>query len=142
MTDQLVHLDPATLVLGSNLRTDTHPDAREFARLTKTRGVLKVITAYRTEPGEVAVLRGQRRTLVAAQAGTPTGSLISSGRTCAAPRPTATGRSARTAHQLALLGISITQTAKRTPLHELESTKPSTRRSRRSRSTFHPSDSS
>ncbi len=36
--EELVHLDPATLVIRANVRTDVHPDAREFAASIKSRG--------------------------------------------------------------------------------------------------------
>jgi hypothetical protein len=62
-------------VIGRNIRTDTHPDAKEFSASIKARGVLEVITAYRDEEGSMVVLRGQRRTLVAAQVGTPSGTV-------------------------------------------------------------------
>jgi ParB family chromosome partitioning protein len=73
--EELVHLDPATLVIGANVRTDVHPDAPEFAASIKARGVLEVITAYRDTDGDVVVLRGQRRTVVSAEVGTPTGTV-------------------------------------------------------------------
>lgn len=66
---QFVHLDPSTIRIGANVRTDLHPDAKEFARSIKERGVLEPITVYADGNGEYAVLRGQRRTVVAAQVG-------------------------------------------------------------------------
>lgn len=72
---ELVHVDPATLVIGANVRTDTHPDAKAFSRSIRERGVLETITAHLNEEGQLVVLRGQRRTLVAAEVGTPTGTV-------------------------------------------------------------------
>lgn len=130
MTEQLVHVDPATLILASNVRTDTKSDAQEFADSIRSRGVLEVITAYRTESGELAVLRGQRRTLVAAQVGTPTGTVPV--RVVEAPADAdrivdqlgenlhraemGAGEVRQAVHQLALLGVSPAQIAKRTAI--------------------------
>mgnify|MGYP000377277808 CR=1 FL=1 len=61
----LYEVDPAALRIGANIRTDTHPDAKEFAASIKTRGVLEVISAYLAPEGGLTVLRGQRRTVVA-----------------------------------------------------------------------------
>ena len=72
---ELLNVDPATLVIGTNVRTDTHRDAKAFAKSIRERGVLEVITARRDESGELVVLRGQRRALVAAEVGTPTGTV-------------------------------------------------------------------
>ena len=70
--EELLQVDPGALVIGPNVRTDTHPDAREFAASVKARGVVEVITAHRADDGGLVVLRGQRRAVVAAQVGTPT----------------------------------------------------------------------
>lgn len=67
---ELIEVDPATLIVGANVRTDTHPDAREFAASIKARGVLEVVTAYRDDDGHLVVLRGQRRIMVATEVGT------------------------------------------------------------------------
>lgn len=72
---ELVDVDPATLVIGANVRTDTHPDAKEFARSIRERGVLEVITAHRNDDGALVVLRGQRRSVVATEVGTPSGTV-------------------------------------------------------------------
>lgn len=71
---EFVHVDPATLVIGANVRIDRR-DAKEFAASIKARGVLEAITAYRDEEGALVVLRGQRRAVVAASVGTPTGTV-------------------------------------------------------------------
>ena len=68
---QFVRLDPSTIKIGANVRTDLHADAKEFARSIKERGVLEPVTVYRDEDGAYVVLRGQRRTVVAAEVGLP-----------------------------------------------------------------------
>jgi ParB family chromosome partitioning protein len=128
--EELVQVDPATLVIGRNIRTDTHIDAKEFSASIKARGVLEVITAYRDEEGSLIVLRGQRRTLVAAQVGTPSGTVTV--RVVPAPeeadriidqmgenvhRAAIREREVRDAiEQLALCGVSAAQIAKRTAI--------------------------
>jgi ParB family chromosome partitioning protein len=72
---ELLHVDPASLTIGTNVRVDTRPDAKEFAKSIRERGVLEVITAYRDDDGSLVVHRGQRRTVVATQVGTPTGTV-------------------------------------------------------------------
>lgn len=64
---ELLHVDPASLTIGTNVRVDTRPDAKEFAKSIHERGVLEVITAYRDDDGSLVVHRGQRRTVVATQ---------------------------------------------------------------------------
>ncbi|KRA37906.1 MULTISPECIES: ParB/RepB/Spo0J family partition protein [unclassified Nocardioides] len=66
---QFVHLDPNKVTIGANIRTDLHADAKEFARSIKERGVLEPVTVYVDDEGAYVVLRGQRRTVVAAQVG-------------------------------------------------------------------------
>jgi len=68
---QFVRLDPKKIKIGANVRTDLHTDAKEFARSIKERGVLEPVTVYADEDGEFVVLRGQRRTVVAAEVGVP-----------------------------------------------------------------------
>ena len=67
---QILRLDPSIIKIGANVRTDLHADAKEFARSIKERGVLEPVTVYADE-GAYVVLRGQRRTVVAAQVGLP-----------------------------------------------------------------------
>lgn len=74
MTNQLIDLDPATLTIATNVRTDVAED-KDFAHSIKTRGVLEPVTVYPAEDGTYAVLRGQRRTLTAAKVGTPSGTI-------------------------------------------------------------------
>jgi ParB family chromosome partitioning protein len=64
---------PGALVIGANVRRDTHPGAKEFAASIKARGVLEPITAWVDDDGRLVVYRGQRRTLAAASVGTPDG---------------------------------------------------------------------
>ena len=66
---QFVRLDPSQIKIGANVRTDLHADAKEFARSIKERGVLEPVTVYTDEDGAYVVLRGQRRTVVAAEVG-------------------------------------------------------------------------
>lgn len=73
-TEQLIHLDPSTLTIATNVRTDLAED-KDFAASIKARGVLEPVTVYLAEDGTYAVLRGQRRTLTAAKVGTPTGTI-------------------------------------------------------------------
>jgi ParB family chromosome partitioning protein len=72
MTDtQFVRLDPRKIKIGANVRTDLHADAREFARSIKERGVLEPVTVFADADGAYVVIRGQRRTVVAAEVGLP-----------------------------------------------------------------------
>ncbi len=97
----IYRVPPGALVIGANVRSDTHPGAKEFAASIKARGVLEPITAWVDDEGNLVVYRGQRRTLAAAAVGTPdglvpvlsspvprrwTGSPTSSWRTCTGPR--------------------------------------------------------
>jgi ParB family chromosome partitioning protein len=66
---QFVRLDPSQIKIGANVRTDLHADAKEFARSIKERGVLEPVTVYVDEEGAYVVLRGQRRTVVATEVG-------------------------------------------------------------------------
>lgn len=72
---QVVEVDPKDLTIGANVRTDTYPKAKEFAASIKTRGVIEVITAHVDEDARLVVQRGQRRTLAAAEVGTPSGTV-------------------------------------------------------------------
>ena len=46
---------------------------KEFRKSIKERGVLEAVTVYRNGNGQSVLLRGQRRTVTAAEVGTPTG---------------------------------------------------------------------
>ncbi len=69
-TAEVLDVDPATLVIGANVRTDL-PDAKQFARSIKQRGVLEVITACRDDEDHLVVLRGQRRAVSDARSSPP-----------------------------------------------------------------------
>ncbi|MEK6443588.1 ParB/RepB/Spo0J family partition protein [Pseudonocardia sp. T1-2H] len=69
-TDELLTVDPMTLLVGTNVRTDADLDA-EFVASIKDRGVLEPITVRRDDNGELVVLRGQRRTRAACKAKLP-----------------------------------------------------------------------
>ena len=70
--EEFVYLDPGSIIIGSNVRTDL-PDAKDFRRSIKERGVVEAVTVYRNDEGQYVCLRGQRRTVEAASVGTPTG---------------------------------------------------------------------
>lgn len=127
---EFVRLDPRRIKIGANVRADLRRNAKEFARSIKERGVLVPITVYRDDDGEFVVLRGQRRTVVAAEVGTPTGDIPAH----VVPKPDDADRIGdqmvenihRAAmhdsevvsgvEQLALIGVSAAQIAKRTAL--------------------------
>lgn len=127
--EALLHLDPAVITIGANVRTDL-PDASQFRRSIKERGVIEPVTVYRDEDGRFVCLRGQRRTLVAAEVGTPTGLIPV--RVVAKPDDAdrITDQMVENIHraamaekevlagveQLALLGVSTAQIAKRTAI--------------------------
>jgi len=118
------------MVIGANVRSDTHPGAKEFAASIKARGVLEPITAWVGDDGHLVVYRGQRRTLAAAAVGTPDGLVP----VHVVPRPAEVDRvtdqlvenvhraAMRAAEerdaieQLSLLGVSAAQIAKRTAI--------------------------
>lgn len=79
MPELLLQVDPADLIIGANIRTatctDSHADAKQFAASIKARGVLEAITCHRDPDDRLVVLRGQRRAIVAASVGTPTGTV-------------------------------------------------------------------
>lgn len=72
--EEFICLDPSQIIIGSNVRTDL-PDAKEFRKSIKERGVLEAVTVYRNDEGRYVCLRGQRRTVEAAAVGTPTGTI-------------------------------------------------------------------
>jgi ParB family chromosome partitioning protein len=71
--EEFLYLDPAEIIIGTNVRTDLRTDHKEFRKSIKERGVLEAVTVYRKEDGQYVLLRGQRRTVTAAEVGTPTG---------------------------------------------------------------------
>ncbi|MAY97759.1 MAG: nuclease, partial [Nocardioides sp.] len=126
--EEFLYLDPAEIIIGSNVRTDLRPDHKEFRKSIKERGVLEAVTVYCNEAGQYVLLRGQRRTVTAAEVGTPTGLIPAR----VVPQPADADRigdqmvenihraGMREAEivagveQLALLGVSAAQIAKRT----------------------------
>lgn len=126
---QVYEVDPATLTIGTNVRTHV-AEREEFAQSVKALGVLEPITAYVGEDGALVVYRGQRRTLTAVRVGTPTGTVP----VRVVPRPEDAERivaqmsenvhraAMREAEerdaieQLALLGVSAAQIARRTAI--------------------------
>jgi len=124
----LYEVAPGELKIGTNVRTDTRPDAKDFAASIRSRGVLEVISAYVDAEGSLTVLRGQRRTVVAVRVGTPTVPV----RVVASPddvdriidqvsenvhRQDMHARETRDAiEQLAMIGVSAAQIAKRVAL--------------------------
>jgi len=127
---RVYEMAPGDLRIGTNVRKDTRPDAKDFAASVRSRGVIVAIDAHVDEDGRLAVLRGQRRALVAAQVGTPSGTVPV--RVVPAPdeadritdqlvenlhRADMHEREARDGvEQLALLGFSVAQIVKRTSL--------------------------
>lgn len=67
----LVEADPATLIVGANVRLDPRLD-KEFIDSIRERGVKVPIVAHRNAQGQIVVLYGQRRTVAAVQTGRPT----------------------------------------------------------------------
>ena len=65
---EVVDVDPASLVIGDNVRAATHLD-RQFLASLREFGVMTPIQAVRTDDGTLTVKRGQRRTLGAVKAG-------------------------------------------------------------------------
>ncbi|MBZ5733599.1 ParB N-terminal domain-containing protein [Nocardioides sp. TRM66260-LWL] len=129
-SEEFLYLDPAAIIIGTNVRTDLRPDHKEFRKSIKERGVLEAVTVYRDEDGQYVLLRGQRRTVTAAEVGTPTGLIPAR----VVPQPADADRigdqmvenihraGMREAEivagveQLALLGVSAAQIAKRTSI--------------------------
>ncbi|KRF12503.1 hypothetical protein ASH02_13065 [Nocardioides sp. Soil796] len=129
-TEEFLHLDPADIIIGSNVRTDLRADHKEFRKSIKERGVLEAVTVYRNEDGQYVLLRGQRRTVTAAEVGTPTGFIPAR----VVPLPDEADRigdqMVENIHragmreteivagveQLALIGVSAAQIAKRTSI--------------------------
>lgn len=128
--EEFLYLDPAEIIIGTNVRTDLRADHKEFRKSIKERGVLEAVTVYRNEEGQYVLLRGQRRTVTAAEVGTPTGLIPAR----VVPQPADADRigdqmvenihraGMREAEivagveQLALLGVSAAQIAKRTSI--------------------------
>ncbi|RDH95097.1 ParB family chromosome partitioning protein [Curtobacterium sp. AG1037] len=70
VTDQFVMLDPTTVVVESNVRTEDKTYlTKEFVDSIRAEGVLTPVLCRRAEDGTVYVRAGQRRTLAAREAG-------------------------------------------------------------------------
>ncbi|MFK3984510.1 ParB/RepB/Spo0J family partition protein [Micromonospora sp. NPDC050397] len=68
--EKLLRVDPATLVVGANVRLD--PRLRKsYVKNIAERGVKEPVIAYQDDEQRLVVLRGQRRTLAAVQAKRP-----------------------------------------------------------------------
>lgn len=66
-TSTVVHVDPASIVLDTNVRTETRLD-KDFIASVREHGVMQPVVGYRHDDGTVHVLQGQRRTLAAIEA--------------------------------------------------------------------------
>ena len=62
MTQTFEQVDPATVVIGDNVRLGARMD-KEFVASVRERGVLEPVLLYRAADGTLTVLAGQRRTL-------------------------------------------------------------------------------
>lgn len=122
---QLVEVDPFELIVGANVRLDPVVD-RDLVDSIRQRGVLEPITAYRGDDGALVVLRGQRRTVAAVFAGRSSVRVILEDRPAEVDRVTdqlvenehrdalSTGDRVAAYEQLAALGLSAGQIARRT----------------------------
>lgn len=121
----LVQADPATLIVGANVRLDPRID-RHFIGSIRERGVIEPIIAHTDTDGRLIVLAGQRRTLAAVQAGRATVPVVlvdspddidriidqlAENQHRAAITP---AEHLAAVEQLSLLGLSAAQVAKRT----------------------------
>lgn len=62
------HVDPNSIVLDTNVRTDARLD-KQFVASIREHGVMQPVVGYRDEDGTIRVQQGQRRTLGAIEAG-------------------------------------------------------------------------
>lgn len=121
----LVQADPATLIVGANVRLDPRID-RHFIGSIRERGVIEPIIAHTDTDGRLIVLAGQRRTLAAVQTGRATVPVVlvdspddidriidqlAENQHRAAITP---AEHLAAVEQLSLLGLSAAQVAKRT----------------------------
>ncbi len=126
----MVQVDPATLLVDRNVRSDVRLD-RDFLASVRDLGVLVPIVAVRTEGGELRVRYGHRRTLAAVEAGyayVPVVVVADDGTDDAAEVARLVGQYAENEHrsglttgervdvftQLSAFGVSAAQIAKRT----------------------------
>lgn len=124
-TRSLIEVNPASLIVGANVRPDARVDAALIESI-RERGVLMPVTAYRNSDGDLVVLYGQRRTLASVQAERETIPVVVVPEPDEADRLTdqvtendhraaLTDTERATAYdQLALLGMSAAQIAKAT----------------------------
>lgn len=66
-TGTLVHVDPASIVLDTNVRTTARLE-KDFVASIRENGVMQPVVGYRDSDDVVHVLQGQRRTLAAIEA--------------------------------------------------------------------------
>ena len=127
---QTYRVEAGSLTIGTNVRSEPRANDKTFVASIKANGVLEPITAYLDPAGSLVVYRGQRRTLAAAAVGTPDG--LVPVRVVAAPddaeritsqlvenvhrSPMRVSEERDAIEQLALLGVSAAQIAKRTAL--------------------------
>ncbi|OLT43925.1 hypothetical protein BJF86_13270 [Serinicoccus sp. CNJ-927] len=126
---RVYEVDPSTLVIGTNVRTDTR-ESKEFSASVKARGVIEPITAWADQDGSLVVDRGQRRAVTAARVGTPSGTVPVRVIDRPGDADRITDQLTENIHraamhateeheaieQLALLGVSAAQIAKRTAI--------------------------
>src|SRR4051794_32045516 len=74
--DRILHVDPAEVIIGANVRVDPRLD-KEFLASIKADGVEEVITVYRKRRAGPRRPQGHRRTASAVAVGTPTGTVPS-----------------------------------------------------------------
>lgn len=124
---QVYNIEPAALLIGTNVRHDVKT-RDDFAQSIRARGVLEPVTAYEDQEGHLVVLRGQRRTLTAQAVGTPSGTIpvrvvdqaedadriVDQLSENIHRAPMETAEEVAAIEQLALLGVSAAQIAKRT----------------------------
>ena len=124
---ELLDLDPRTLLIDINVRADAHPDP-DLVDSIRDVGVLQPVTVVRTQGGQYRVRYGHRRTLaaIAAQMGTvpvmvageedddQAERIVRQLEENERRRQLAQSDRVRAVEQLALLGISPDQIARRT----------------------------
>ena len=54
--EEFLYLNPAEIIIGTNVRTDLRADHKEFRKSIKERGVLEAVTVYRNEAGQYVLL--------------------------------------------------------------------------------------
>lgn len=69
-TSEYLEVDPAELIIGTNVRLDRRLD-KEFLASIEELGVLQPIVGYRDDKGRIVVRYGSRRTVAAVETGRP-----------------------------------------------------------------------